>query len=152
MTSTQPRRRLRIPVSCGHCRRRKIRCDRLRPCANCVAVGAECEFHAAAGPSSARRLRRQTSNGSGDIPQRPTRATEDDQLVEQSETLQVATFHLDTIQAILQYRSGLDKPAIHLNKHKILRPSHWLGFAEQVGHGALLVKSEADVIACSSLS
>ncbi|KAH8815997.1 fungal-specific transcription factor domain-containing protein [Xylogone sp. PMI_703] len=30
------RKRLRVPVSCSHCRRRKIKCDGKRPCNNCA--------------------------------------------------------------------------------------------------------------------
>jgi hypothetical protein len=36
-----PRQR---PVSCGFCRRRKLRCSRDAPCSNCVSRGVSCDL------------------------------------------------------------------------------------------------------------
>lgn len=30
--------------SCLHCRRRKVKCDKKTPCANCVRLGFQCEL------------------------------------------------------------------------------------------------------------
>ena len=43
------RRRNRIIKSCLECRRRKLKCDKVQPCANCVKASRHCHFFA---PSS----------------------------------------------------------------------------------------------------
>ncbi|KAH6637584.1 hypothetical protein C7974DRAFT_422587 [Boeremia exigua] len=40
----RPRRRNRIISSCLECRRRKLKCDKGQPCANCVKVSRQCLF------------------------------------------------------------------------------------------------------------
>jgi hypothetical protein len=40
------RRRNRIIKSCLECRRRKLRCDKVQPCANCVKASRQCHFFA----------------------------------------------------------------------------------------------------------
>ena len=42
----QPRRRRRPALSCVECRRRKIKCDRISPCAHCVSNKADCIYRA----------------------------------------------------------------------------------------------------------
>lgn len=37
-------RRRQDPVSCRLCRLKKLKCNRLHPCSNCMARNAECEF------------------------------------------------------------------------------------------------------------
>ncbi|THC98272.1 hypothetical protein EYZ11_002274 [Aspergillus tanneri] len=41
---SEPRKRRRPAYSCLECRRRKVRCDRNQPCAQCTAHGASCVF------------------------------------------------------------------------------------------------------------
>ena len=48
--------------SCRTCRRRKVRCDKTRPCSNCVRAGAECAFPA---PGRAPRKRTSSSRSAG---------------------------------------------------------------------------------------
>ncbi|OQD70994.1 hypothetical protein PENPOL_c001G10279 [Penicillium polonicum] len=50
--------RLHMLRSCGFCRSRKIKCDRQKPCANCLRAGSECVYPA----------------GPGRAPKRPRRA------------------------------------------------------------------------------
>ena len=38
------RRRNRLITSCLECRRRKLRCDKLAPCTNCVRIGEDCLY------------------------------------------------------------------------------------------------------------
>jgi Fungal specific transcription factor domain/Fungal Zn(2)-Cys(6) binuclear cluster domain len=62
------RKRNRIPLSCGSCRHRKLKCDRSSPCQNCVkrADAASCAY---ATPSSKKRpgqTHSQTSSNSPD--------------------------------------------------------------------------------------
>jgi hypothetical protein len=40
------RRRNRIIKSCLECRRRKLKCDKVQPCANCVKASRQCHFFA----------------------------------------------------------------------------------------------------------
>lgn len=40
----QPRRRRRPALACLDCRRRKIKCDRNDPCANCTSFGTQCTY------------------------------------------------------------------------------------------------------------
>ena len=40
----EPRRRRRPALSCLECRRRKIKCDRNEPCAQCVSTRAQCSY------------------------------------------------------------------------------------------------------------
>ena len=42
--STLPRRTTQQPLSCAHCRQRKIKCDKTHPCANCKRSGLDCVF------------------------------------------------------------------------------------------------------------
>lgn len=42
--SERAARRRQDPVSCRLCRLKKLKCNRLYPCSNCVARNAECEF------------------------------------------------------------------------------------------------------------
>lgn len=44
-----------VPRSCTTCRRRKVRCDKKRPCSNCTKAGIECIFP---GPGRAPRKAR----------------------------------------------------------------------------------------------
>lgn len=50
-------------VPCTTCRKRKVRCDRNRPCQNCHQLGYEClyEVRSQSGPSASRRQAMQTS-------------------------------------------------------------------------------------------
>ena len=45
------------PHSCVICQRRKVKCDRISPCSNCVKHRVDCEFRAPAPP---RRRKRQS--------------------------------------------------------------------------------------------
>lgn len=47
-------RRRQNPVSCRHCRAKKLRCDRNRPCSNCTAREEECEYETNHATTSAR--------------------------------------------------------------------------------------------------
>jgi hypothetical protein len=48
------RRRNRIIKSCLECRRRKLKCDKVQPCANCVKVSRQCHFIAPGSDPAAR--------------------------------------------------------------------------------------------------
>lgn len=50
------------PVSCETCRKKKLKCDRDYPCANCVARGTTCVFAGKRGPSTAAQQHHQDSN------------------------------------------------------------------------------------------
>lgn len=43
-TEPRVRRRNRIIKSCLECRRRKLKCDKVQPCTNCVKVSRQCHF------------------------------------------------------------------------------------------------------------
>lgn len=43
-SSTLPRRTTQQPLSCTHCRQRKIKCDKSNPCSNCKRSGLDCVF------------------------------------------------------------------------------------------------------------
>ncbi|KAI5780031.1 hypothetical protein EDC01DRAFT_754418 [Geopyxis carbonaria] len=43
-TSEGPRQRRQDQVSCNLCRQRKVRCNRVQPCANCALRGLECVY------------------------------------------------------------------------------------------------------------
>ena len=47
-SSTKVRRRNRMITSCLECRRRKLKCDKLKPCTNCTKFSRECNFLAPA--------------------------------------------------------------------------------------------------------
>lgn len=42
--STLPRRTTQQPLSCIHCRQRKIKCDKTHPCTKCKRSGLDCVF------------------------------------------------------------------------------------------------------------
>ncbi|RFU26800.1 hypothetical protein B7463_g9539, partial [Scytalidium lignicola] len=44
LTFGHMRKRLRVPVSCAHCRKRKIKCDGNRPCSNCALREDHCVY------------------------------------------------------------------------------------------------------------
>jgi hypothetical protein len=40
----QPRKRRRVALSCELCRQRKVKCDRMQPCKNCISSKAQCIY------------------------------------------------------------------------------------------------------------
>ncbi|KAL6718136.1 hypothetical protein ACLMJK_004223 [Lecanora helva] len=52
----------RYPLSCTHCRQRKIKCDKVHPCTNCKRSTLECVFPERARPSKKKRNSSKATN------------------------------------------------------------------------------------------
>ncbi|KAK3679175.1 hypothetical protein LTR78_000736 [Recurvomyces mirabilis] len=77
-TVQTPQRRDNHTPSCLTCQRRKVKCNRVYPCAACLKTGLQCEFKADDNAQS-RKKRKRTPDGDGSsYPSSPHRTTEHD--------------------------------------------------------------------------
>ncbi|KAK1759019.1 hypothetical protein QBC47DRAFT_436474 [Echria macrotheca] len=132
-TPTEPRRRNRPALSCIQCRTRKIRCDRMEPCASCIKSKiVNCTYEEARRPKP--RLWRLSPTADGDSP------TSDTTYPRYATSATSATFSFRpdapaSTAAGIQYANSAAAASLSGMKQPELAPISSPSYAESTGGG-----------------